>query len=85
MTFKNLNFFSIFYLVLFTFFDSIYLFQQYKHNKSELHKGKDTKTAPETGEADLGAAEDCNDNNHDDTATVTVKNNWFADTKTVHF
>ena len=51
-----------------------------------LHKGKDTTTAPETGEADLGAAEDsnCNDNNHDDNATVTVKitaKQWFADTK----
>ena len=51
-----------------------------------LHKSKVTTTAPKAGDADLDAAEDtdCNDNNHDDTATVTVKliaKQCFADTK----
>jgi hypothetical protein len=51
-----------------------------------LHKSKVTTTAPKAGDADLDAAEntDYNDNNHDDTETVTVKitdKQYFADNK----
>jgi hypothetical protein len=51
-----------------------------------LHKSKVTTTAPKAGDTDLDAAEDIdyNDNNHDDTATVTVKitaQQCFAETE----
>ena len=67
-------------------FQQYFLSQQYKHNNYLLHKSKVTTTATKAGDADLDAAEDtdCNDNNHDDTATVTLKitaKQCFPDTK----
>ena len=56
-------------------FQQYFLSQQYKHNNYLLHKSKVTTTAPKASDADLDASKDtnCNDNKHNETATVTVK------------